>query len=677
MNVSLEWLGEFLPGDLTSERAAEALTHGGFPVESITRHGSDTVLDVEVTSNRGDCLSHVGVARELAALTGRELRDPQPATPESGGAPDVTSLTSVKIEAPDLCPHYTARVLRNVKVAASPPWLSRRLEAVGLRPINNVVDVTNYVMFETGQPLHAFDFDKLDGRRIVVRRARRGEKLVSIDGRERELTADMLVIADAARPVALAGVMGGRDSEVSAGTANVLLESARFDPLSVRKTSRALALKSDSSYRFERGLDPALPERASLRAAQLILETAGGELARGVASAGASGYRARPLSLRLSRLRQVLGVELPAQEVMDAFTRLRLAPVLKGDRIDVTVPSYRLDLNIEVDLVEEAARVIGYDRVPVKQEIAIRLTAPEPRQRAVEVVRSTLVAGGYFEAVTFGFVSDLLAGDFVPPEAAREAPLPRADAAVRKADAALRPSILPALLEAVRRNESVGTTGAALFEIGSTFWNKPGPSGGGVEERQRLGIVGGADVREVRGVVEKLLARLDANRPVRVVPEDRPGFARSASGRIEWGGKPVGHLGKIDRGVAEKLSLRDVPAAAELDVSPLLEGAQLVPQLRPLPTFPAAPRDLSLDVAESVRYEQIESLVRDVAPQNLEAVQHVSTYRGKPLAKGQKSVTVTLVFRSPAGTLTGEQVEASVQRVVDAAKQKLGATLRA
>src|SRR5437867_2904242 len=472
MNVSLEWLEEYLPGGLAAERAAEALTHGGLPVENISRHGEDTVIDVEVTSNRGDCLSHLGVARELSALLSRELRDIQPRAADQGAGPETASLTSVRIDAPDLCPHYTARIIRNVRIRPSPPWLARRLEAVGLRPINNVVDVTNYVMFETGQPLHAFDFDKLQGRRIVVRRTGRGEKLVSLDGRERELTTEMLVIADGARPVALAGVMGGRDSEVSDATVNILLESARFDPLSVRKTSRALALKSDSSYRFERGIDPTLPERASLRAAQLILDTAGGELARGLVVAGESGYRPKRLSLRLARLRQVLGVELPVQEVIDAFTRLRLSPVLKGDRIDVTVPSYRLDLNIEVDLVEEAARVIGYDRVPVRDEIAIRLTAPEPKQRAMEMVRSTLVAGGYFEAVTFGFVGDPLAADFVPPDADPGAPLPRADAAVRKADASLRPSILPGLLEAVRRNETVGASGARLFEIGSTFWNR-------------------------------------------------------------------------------------------------------------------------------------------------------------------------------------------------------------
>src|SRR4051794_24143831 len=339
MKISLNWLADYLPGPLTAEAAATALTHGGLPVELIERHGDDTVIDVEVTSNRGDCLSHVGVARELAALLNREFRDVRPAVSET--ATPASSVTSVRIEAPDLCPHYTAGVLRGVRIGPSPDWMVRRLEAVGLRPINNVVDVTNYVMFELCQPLHAFDFDRLAGRRIVVRRARAGERLVTIDGKEAELNPDMLAIADAERPVALAGVMGGRDSEVSERTTVVLLESARFDPLTVRKTARAI-VRSESSYRFERGIDPLLPERASRRAAQLILQVAGGELLSGVVEAGGTGYTPKHLTLRLSKLKQVLGIELPVQSVMDALTRLRLSPVLQGEQIAVTVPSYRL-----------------------------------------------------------------------------------------------------------------------------------------------------------------------------------------------------------------------------------------------------------------------------------------------------------------------------------------------
>jgi phenylalanyl-tRNA synthetase beta chain len=669
MKISLEWIREFLPGGaLDASAVAEALTHGGFPVESIGRVGDDTVIDVEVTSNRGDCLSHAGVAREIAALMGREFAHKSDAAAEA--ATPVSTVTKVRIDDLELCPHYTARVIRNVKICPSPPWMTRRLEAVGLRPINNVVDVTNYVMFELGQPLHAFDFDKIGGREIVVRQARMGEHVISIDGHERQLRPPMLAICDARIPIALAGVMGGRDSEVSDSTVNVLLESARFDPLSVRRTGRALAMKSDSSYRFERGIDPALPLRASFRAAQLILETAGGELLAGVVEAGSGARPPRTLELRVVRLARVLGIEIPAQHAIDALDRLQLSPRPRGDRIEVSVPSWRLDVNIEADLIEEVARVIGYDKIPVCEEIAIRLTPPEPALRATETIRRSLVAAGYFEAVTVSFVSDALAGDFRPADAAS---LPRAAASVRKADAHLRASILPGLLEAVRRNESSGNAGARLFEIGSTFWLD---AAGELVERRRLGLVGSEELREVRGAVEVLLDRLDSSKPVVVVPEDQAGFQPGACGRIEWGGRAIGFIGRINRASIEKLALRATPAGAALDLSALLEGAQHVPQLRALPRFPSVRRDLSLIVAEATRYQEVEELLRSLALEHLEEIEYVTTYRGKPLERGTKSVTVTLIFRSPAVTLTSEQIEASVQRAVAAAKGRLGATLR-
>ena len=687
MKIALTWLADYLPGPLDAQTAADALTHSGLPVEVIEQVAGDTVIDVEVTSNRGDCLSHVGVARELAALLDREFKDVIPTATEV--AVPATGAVAVRIDAPDLCPHYTARVIRGVKVGPSPAWMQRRLEAVGLRPINNVVDVTNYVMFELGQPLHAFDYDRVGGpavggKQVVVRRAAAGETLVTIDGKEAALLPDYLTIADASRPVALAGVMGGKDSEVSDRTVNILLESARFDPLSVRKAARAI-VRSDSSYRFERGIDPLVTERASLRAAQLILQTAGGELLAGVVQAGGTGAGPKKLTLRLARLKQILGVEFPPVQVMAALTRLRLQPVLQGDVVEVTVPTYRLDLNLEVDLVEEVARVIGYDQVPVRDEISIRVAPIDPKAVTTETVRDALVAGGYFEAVTVGFVSDLLAGDFVPPDADKANPLPRAGAVTRKENAALRPSILPGLLESVRLNDNRGVRDARLFEIGSTFYNAAGgagaTAGGGgagptLVEQQKLGLVGSPDVREVRGVVEAVLAKLDANRPVTVVPEHRAGFGRGAAGRVEWGGVPVGYLGRVSKEVADKLALRDRPCAAELDMAPLLAGAQLVPQLKPLPQFPAAERDLSLVVPEAVRYEAVVALVAKVGPANLESLSFVTTYRGKPLEKGQKSVTLRFVFRSPTGTLTSDQVEQAVGQVVERAKAELGATLR-
>jgi phenylalanyl-tRNA synthetase beta chain len=668
MKISLEWLSEYLPGPLLADDAAQALTGAGFPVEHIEQTGGDTVLDVEVTSNRSDCLCHIGVARELAAILKRPLVLPEVRAAES--STPAASVTSVRIEAPQLCPQYTARIIRNVRIAPSPDWMVRRLRAVGLRSINNVVDVTNYVMFEMGQPLHAFDLDRLGERRIVVREARPGEKIVSIDGHERVLSAGMLVIADAVRPVAVAGVMGGLDSEVAPATHNVLLESARFDPLSIRKTARALAMSSDSSYRFERQIDPTLPERASLRAAQLILETAGGELLGGVVCGGGSGHSPRRLSLRVARLARLLGISVEASQAVEALARLGLAPVLRGDVIDVTIPSWRLDLSIEADLIEEVARIIGYDRIPVREEISIRLTPPQPDAAIVNLIRSTLVASGHFEAITVTFVSEALARGFAPPEAGG---LLRADALVRGDNAHLRPSILPGLLEAVRHNQSVGIPGARLFEIGSTFWLDPAAE---LRQRRRLGIIGGEDYHQLRGVVEALLVRLNADRGVSIVPDQRPGFAAGACGRIQWAGQDIGHLGRIDRAIAQRLALRQPPMAAEIDMEALLAGAQLVPQLHPLPRFPAVRRDLSLVVDEKLPYQRIDALVRSLGLEHLESMEYVTTYRGKPLESGLKSVTITLVFRSSCETLTSEQVEASVQKVVQAAAGELGATLR-
>jgi phenylalanyl-tRNA synthetase beta chain len=667
MKISLSWLKEFVP-EVPADAAAiaDALTNAGFPVESIETHGSDTVLDVEVTSNRGDCLSHAGVARELAAILNLPLASQPAPKPAELGDP-ASSSVRVRIDAPALCSHYTARLIRGVKIALSPPAIARRLEAVGVRPINNVVDITNFVLFELGQPLHAFDFSKIGGGEVIVRNAARGETILSIDGRKRDLSPSMLVITDPTHPVALAGVMGGLESEVTDSTVDVLLESARFDPLSIRRTARALTMKSDSSYRFERGIDPALPAMASLRAAQLILETAGGKLASGVVQAGSDQITPRRIVLRFSQLRRILGVDLPPGEVFAAFSRLGFSPAQSSSRdsITVIVPSFRLDITEEIDLIEEAARLLGYHRIPTQPEISIQLSPPDRTAVTVESICDLMVGGGYFEAVTFSFISDSLRNDF------GIAPF-RADAAVRKADAALRPSLIPGLLQAVRFNETSGNIAPRLFEIGSTFGAE---SNGGLREKRRIAWVGG-DLRQVRGMVETILARLDADHPLTVTPDSHPGFAAGVVGRLIWKGQSIGFLGEIDRAVAGKLSLRDVPAAAEIDLAPLLAGARDVPQLKPLSRFPAVQRDVSLVVAENIRFEKIESLVQGLNLPFLESIEFVTTFRGKPLEAGFKSVTIALVFRSPSATLTGEQVEGSVQSAIEAAKKTIGATLR-
>ena len=670
MKISLEWLGEFVPnigsGASVAQAAADALTNGGLPVEVIQSHGDDKVLDVEVTSNRADCLSHRGVARELSALLNRPFTDKIPIVSESKTL--ASSAAKVRIDATTLCPHYTARLIRGVKIGLSPAWLVRRLEAVGQRSVNNVVDVTNYVMFELGQPLHAFDYDRLADGQIIVRTASAGESIISIDGHERKLTAEMLVIADAQRPVALAGVMGGRDWEVGDGTVNVLLESARFDPLSVRKTARQLALKSESSYRFERGIDPLLAVYAGLRAAQLIVETAGGELLGGFVEAGNDGYAAKSLVLRRSRLRDVLGVDLHDAEVTAALDRLGFAPKKIAEGWSVDIPSHRLDVNLEIDLVEEVVRLIGYDRIPVRDEISIRLTPPDFLLRTVDEIRKTLASSGYSEGITFSFVSDSLANDFKPAEATS---LARADASVRKADAHLRASLLPALLEAIARNESAGTPDARLFEIGSVFWTD---SKTDLVEKRQIGIAGG-ELSDLRGTIESLLDQLEPDWKCSVIPTTLPGL--SSSGKIEWNGKAIGSIGLARTAVVEKLGLRKTPAAAELDLALLLAGARRVPQLRPIPRFPAVRRDLTLDLADKVRFSEVDQVIAGQNLPDLETIEHVTTYRGKPLEKGKKSVTITLIFRSHANTLTNEQIDSSMQQVLQAAVQTLGANVRA
>lgn len=669
MKVSLEWLREFVPEAPDAQQVADALTLGGLPCENIERIENDDVLDVEVTSNRADCLSIMGVAREVAALL--NLKFVSPARPGVAEVADTPSPVKVSIEAFDLCPFYTARIVRGIRVGTSPAWMVRRLAAVGIRAINNIVDITNYVLFETGQPLHAFDLNKIDGGQIIVRAARPGETLLTLDGKEQKLSPSMLVIADANRPIALAGVMGGEHSGVTIQTTDLLLESARFESLNIRKTARTLQMASDSSYRFERGLDPTLARRASDRACQLISELAGGRIEGSRVEAGTEGYTPLSITLRRASLVRLLGVDWPTDRVAAALDRLGFEPRVAGDSIAVSVPSTRLDVKMETDLIEEAARIIGYHEIPMRDSVSVRLTQREPARVATDVIRGQLNAAGFYEALTFSFVSDKLAEHFKHAEAHT---LHRVESATRKADAQLRPSILPNLLESIALNENNGTADAKLFETASVFWIDAASKS---VERRALGIVGNDDYLELRGAVEALLKRLDKARAIKVVPSQRSGFGANACGEVMWGQASVGYVGKVDRAVADKLGLSGLPAMAELWLEPLLAGYQNVPQLTPLPKYPAVRRDLSLLVAESVRYEQIESLVSELKLDALEAVDYVTTYRGKPLEKGSKSVTFALSFRKPDGTLTSGEVDERVSRIVDRAKTTLNATLRA
>ncbi len=592
-------------------------------------------------------------------------------------------LTSVDLQTPGHCPTYTARVIRGVTVAPSPDWLRARLEAVGLRPVNNVVDVTNFVLHELGQPLHAFDLDKLDGRRVVVRLAERGEPFTAIDGSRHELTPDTLVIADASRPVAIAGVMGGLDSEVTGTTTDILLESAVFDPLSVRTTSRKLKLASDASYRYERGVDPRGVEIASRRAASLIVELAGGTPAEGVVRVGEHEPRPAVITMRVERCNALLGLGLTADEAAGYLERLGLAAVAQGQTVTATVPTFRLDLTREVDLIEEVARLHGLDHIPVREKIEIVTRPPQASVSAARALSDVLVAHGYHETVTFSFTDAQHAAAFLPDGA--EALM--LDDERKKAEPMLRPSLLPSLLAVRKLNQDAGNGDVRLFETAATWWR----AGERLVEKRRLAVLRDAPgkgqleeaFRELRGTVDELVEAMGGaavREWLAVEPRDIGGAEDavwSTAGTVKLQGRDVGTLGVVADAVLKRFGITTPQLAGELDAAALLSLYPPHPSVGALPRFPAIERDLSVIVDEAVAWREIERTVQDADPALLDGLAFVTVYRGKPVPPGRKSVSLRLRFRDPGATLRHDQVDPQVAAVVEALTRKLGAELRA
>lgn len=671
MKTSLAWLNSYLDRPVNADEAQRVLTQVGFPIDSIDTVGADTVLEVEVTSNRPDCLSHVGLAREVAAATGRRFLTPTIELPPAI-APPVSALTTVTHEAPDLCPAYTARILRGVKIGPSPEWLVERLVAVGLRPINNVVDVTNFVLLELGQPLHAFDLAKLDGKRIVVRRAREGETMTAIDGSALRLKPAMLVIADASRPQAVAGVMGGAHSEVTPDTTDVLLESARFDPLSVRSTGRALKLASDSSYRFERGVDPRGLELASRRAAQLIVQLAGGMLAAGVVTVGEAPPPHRIVQLRPQRVNDLLGIDVPMELMQQFLAALGFEPFMEEDLISCTVPSYRLDVRREIDLVEEIARMHGFDHIPVQDKMQIIARRPQPAVEARKLVGQTLVAHGYHETITFSFLPPKLAAPF-----AGGLEVVKVDEEKKKAEPALRPSLLPSLLACRKANQDAGNVDVKLFEVAQTF----GRSKEGYVDRRKLALLCDAKVadpglRTMRGTLEELLHAMGLAGRCTITPANQPVEWAQPAAEIAVDGKPLGTYGPASTAILRLFDLQTPVILAELNYELLTSAYPPQPVVTTLPRFPAIERDLSVIVEERTPWAEIEAAVRRVNPALMERLNFVTTYRGKPVPAGRKSVTLRMTFRDPARTLQHDEVTSQVDAVVAELKRAVGAELR-
>jgi phenylalanyl-tRNA synthetase beta chain len=668
MKISLNWLSDYVP-DVATVPLVELerlLKQIGLPVEEAIETEADIVLDLEVTSNRGDCLGHIGVAREVAAVLDAELQPPRIGKLRTGGRAE--DLTAVEVLAPDLCPRYTARVIRGVKVGPSPAWMVRRLEAVGLRGINNVVDVTNYVLMEYSQPLHSFDYDKLEENRIVVRRGRNGEMLVSIDETHCELDDSMLIIADAFRPVAIAGIMGGLNTEVTEDTASVLIEAAQFDPLSIRRTSRRLQLMSESNYRFERGVDPVAVDEASLRACRLILDLAGGELAEGVVDVWARPFAPRQVAMRYRRCNELLGMDVPPERQREILRRLRLGPQDAGDRVVCTIPSYRPDLARECDLIEEVARMEGYDRIPVADEVHHGVWPEDLATRVRRLAGEALAAAGFDEAITFTFIDRLEADLF---GIRRTVAVDRLN---RKTNNVLRPSLLPSLLRACKTNQDVGNTEVDLFEIAHCF---PGAAEGHLpEEYVELAMVSTGELARLRGALEAVVAHLAPQAGLAIRPEPAGHLARGTAAAVVLEGQPIGTIGRVADAVQHHYGLERPVVAAAVRFEPLLLAANLTRKYQPVPRFPAIRRDLSIIVDEPVTWQQLSGAIEAVDQPLREALEYVTTYRGEPIPNGRKSVTVTLSYRCDDRTLRGEEVDQQVEEVLAALRAALQAQLR-
>jgi len=695
MRIPVDWLNEYVPNELSVQALADTLTDLGLEVEAIEEFGGTAVLDIKVTPNRGDCLAALGAARELAMKLRRDVPTRAPRVTESG--PPAEGLASVVLEAPEACPRYSARIVRGVKIAPSPPWAQRRLELCGLRPINNVVDATNLVMLELGQPLHAFDYalvrapDGEERPQILVRMARDGQRLVTIDGEEHELNPGVLLITDPSGPIALAGIMGGASTEIHAGTTEVLLESAHFDPGTLRRGARSLGLSTEASYRFERTVDPGGTVRALDRACELIAEfcEAEVEVARGVVDAYPHPVEAVTIPLRPAHANRLLGLDLSGETMADHLRRLQLT-VVEGDPMQVTVPTFRQDLRTETDLVEEVARAAGYESIPERLPTASAGVGRLPEEVAFErEVRELMRGLGLSEAVT----SSLEAPEGPMRLGFSEKELPSQPVGLSNAKtrerSQLRVSLLSTLLEVVSVNRRYGVTDVSLFDLGRVYGYRGEEAL--PEQPQHLalavaGLMGRGrwtlsrewerwDLYALKGVVENLVSALARGR-AEFSPVSHPALRPGHGASIALGGEMLGLLGEVRPTVREGYDLPDPVYVAELDLDALRGEAAAEPRYQPPSRFPAVTRDVAFLLPRETPAQQAEVVIRESAGADLAELSLFDAYEGKPLPEGQRNLAFSLTFQRKDRTLRDEEVEKAMERVRQSLREELNARIR-
>jgi len=694
MRIVYNWLKEFVD---VKEQAAELrsrLSLAGIAIDAVEDLDVGSVLDAEITANRPDCLGHYGIAREAAAIYRLGVKPLQPKLREA--ADSASDATRVEIEAPDLCGRYTARILRGVKVQPSPHWLRQRLEAIGQNSINNVVDITNYVMFELGQPLHAFDLDQLAERRIIVRRARPGEKMRTLDGVERTLTKEMCVIADAARAVAIGGVMGGADSEIGFASRNLLIESAWFDPISVRLTSKALGLRTEASYRFERGSDPEMAELASRRTAELVQQLAGGEALAGVVDQ--YPRREARLTLELSRkeLVRVMGEDVPDRDIEEILGALGFRPARKdknrgspGSILAVwecQQPSWRRDVTREIDLIEEVARHYGYDKFPPRLPPARQPARGRPHAGALDRLRERLLALGYQEIVAIPLVDRHRDEIFRGPErtpAMIENPLAE-DASVMRSNGTV------SMVAALEWNLNHGQRNLRLFEIGKTYELRKGEpvetavltlgATGLAREKTIYEAAREFSFADLKGDLDSVGHLASGNWCWSPLTGGWLDPARAGQMGVPPSSPPIGVAGLLARKIADQLKLRQEIFLAELRLEPLLESieaAEASRRFEPLPRFPAVERDLSLVLRDGVAFAEVADTIRALAIPEVRRVEAADLFRGGQVPPGKFSLMIRVTLQKTEATLTDTEIADTCSRIVAALERQLGATLRA
>ncbi len=679
MKISLDWLRDYVKVDLPLAELVDRLTMIGLVADSVEEKDGDSVLDLETYANRPDTLGHLGVAREVAAMLGLPLLEPP--CPLAEGDTEVAELADVQVLDDGLCPRYCGMVVRGVTVGPSPDWLRKRLEAVGLRPINNVVDVSNFVLFATGQPIHAFDFRKLGGAKVIVRRAQRGETLLDLEGRKLELGPEMLVIADEARPVALAGVIGGLESAVSGTTRDVFIESANFDPLSIRLTAKKLGLSTDASYRFERGADIGFAPKAAVLAASLLTRM-GGEAARGMLDVHAKPRKGRSVVLRERRVAELLGVDVPEAFIEDLLQRLGFKAECsqKGVWL-VEPPSFRVDIDREADLVEEIARFYGYDRIPSEVAPVGSFDSAVNRKRdRVLRLRRAILQYGFDEVVNSSFADPekeavVLGG--------REAVPIRNPISARAS--VLRTNLFMGLLENAAWNRNRGLEGVHIFEVGNVYFcqgEKP-------EERLTLGLLttgllpgrgwldkpAETDFYVLKGALEAVAAGLRYE-PVAFEPADHAPFEEGRGLTLLYKGQAVGRFGVLKRSVAAHYSLDQAVYAAEVDLAGLFEKQPRPFAYAAVPKFPGVSRDLSFLVGRAVPYREIEKALDRLDAPLVEGYELRDRFSGPSIPADKVSLTIRFRYRHPQRTLLAEEVDRVEQEIVGQLKSALDIQLR-